>query len=191
MSSRSYALLARVHWPPREAAIRALLLRHWSGARAPSRIVDIGCGPGWLASLADSLRCDYIGVDPDPPHSVKHGRVVRGTASDALGWIAHGDVVLLNGTAHHLDDPEFESLVGVCAGTRGLVLCDHARDSATPIWSRMMQRLDRGRHVRDLDPLRGLSGLRLLELSRFPIRVLGLPIWDYFAAAYHPIPEPA
>ena len=191
MSSRAYALLARVHWPPREAAVRSLMLSHWSGSHVPSRIVDIGCGPGWLASLAASLQCDYVGVDPDPPRSVKHGRVVRGTASDALEWIASSDLVLLNGVAHHLNDREFQSIVQACSTTRGLLLCDHARDAATPMRSRMMQRMDRGRHVRNLDVMRRLSGLRLLELSRFPIKVLGLPVWDYFAAAYHPAQETA
>ncbi|MCX7160888.1 MAG: hypothetical protein NT176_17645, partial [Proteobacteria bacterium] len=97
-----------------------------------------------------------------------------------------GDLVLLNGTAHHLQDHEFESLVAACAGTRGLILSDHARDSATPSWSLAMQRMDRGRHVRDLGAMKSLAGLRLVELSRFPIGVLGFPVWDYFAAAYHP-----
>jgi hypothetical protein len=184
MSSPLYQLLARLHWSDREREIASLLRAHWPDLAGRSRIVDVGCGPGWLARTATSLGMAYLGVDPSPPKG--DSRFRRGTARDVVDSIGPGDIVVLNGVAHHLDDAEFKDTTLACVAVKGLIICDHARDQATPTRSRLMQRLDRGRHVRDLDRLVGIHGMRCLETRRFPIRLAGIAMWDYFAAAFKP-----
>ena len=184
MPSPLYQLLARLHWSDREREIASLLRAHWPDLTGHSRILDVGCGPGWLARTATSLGMSYLGVDPSPPDG--DSRFRRGTARDVVGSIGPADIVVLNGVAHHLDDAEFKDATQACVAAKGLIICDHARDHATSTPSRLMQRLDRGRHVRDLDRLLDIHGMRCLETRRFPIRLGGIAVWDYVAAAFKP-----
>lgn len=186
MGTVAYGLLAKVHWPARERAIRGLVARHFLPAEANRRemirLLDVGCGPGWLAETAASLGADYLGLDPDPPRS--RSDVVEGRAADVAEHLEARDVVIVNGTAHHLDDVEFESLLAAARGAAGVIVCDHARDETTSARSRFLQSIDRGRHVRDFSVFASLAGWRRLETTRFPIRIAGIAAWDYFASAY-------
>ena len=101
-------------------------------------------------------------------------------------YVTQRDIVIVNGTAHHLDDAEFESLMSAARGAAGAIVCDHARDESTPMRSRFLQSIDRGRHVRPCSVFASLAGWRRLETVRFPIRIAGLAAWDYFASAYRP-----
>lgn len=188
MGSFAYGLLAKVHWPARERAIRGLVARHFLSTEANRsemiRLVDVGCGPGWLAKTAAALGADYLGLDPDPPRG--RSDVVQGRAADVVEHLEARDVVIVNGTAHHLDDAEFDRLLSDARRAVGTIVCDHALDEATPTRSRFLQSIDRGRHVRRFSTYASLSGWRTLETIRFPIRVAGIAAWDYFATAYRP-----
>lgn len=188
MGTVAYGLLAKVHWPARERAIRELVARHFMTAETYRsemiRLLDVGCGPGWLAATAASLGADYLGIDPDPPRGRED--IVEGRAADVGELLEARDVVVVNGTAHHLDDAEFASLLSAARRATGVVVCDHARDESTPARSRLLQSLDRGRHVRDFSAFASLAGWRRLETIRFPIRIAGIAAWDYFASAYRP-----
>lgn len=188
MGTVAYGLLAKVHWPARERAIRGLVARHFLSAKANrsemTRLLDVGCGPGWLAETAATLGADYLGLDPEPPRG--RADVVAGRASDVFEHLEERDIVIVNGTAHHLDDAEFESLMSAARGAAGAIVCDHARDESTPMRSRFLQSIDRGRHVRPCSVFASLAGWRRLETVRFPIRIAGLAAWDYFASAYRP-----
>lgn len=188
MGTVAYGLLAKVHWPARERAIRGLVARHFLSAEANQsemiRLLDVGCGPGWLAETAAALEADYLGLDPEPPRG--RADVVEGRASDVVKHLEARDILVVNGTAHHLDDAEFGSLMSVARGAAGAIVCDHARDGSTPMRSRFLQSIDRGRHVRPCSVFASLAGWRRLEMVRFPIRVAGVVAWDYFASAYRP-----
>jgi SAM-dependent methyltransferase len=191
MGTVAYGWLARVHWPAREQAIRGLIRRHFlneTASRDPmTRMLDVGCGPAWLAETAAALDAEYLGVDPDPPRGVPQVRA--GRASDVEELLQPRDLVVINGVAHHLDDAEFSGVVASARRSAGLIVCDHALDAATPLRSRVLQSLDRGRHVRPLEFFERLRGWSRIETLRFPIRIAGIPAWDYFAAAYRPEPQ--
>ena len=182
------SLFVKAHWPARELAIRGLIVRHFLSTgttrREMIRLVDVGCGLGWLTETAESLGAAYLGVDPKP----LPGRtdIIQGRASDVAEHLRARDIVIVNGTAHHLDDTEFESLMSMAQGAEGVIVCDHARDESTPIQSRLLQSLDRGRHVRSFSEFTSVAGWHLLETVRFPIRIAGVVAWDYFASAYQP-----
>jgi SAM-dependent methyltransferase len=184
MPGALYRVLSKLHWSDREREIDRLLHRHWAEGAGFRRLVDVGCGPGWLKATADGLGVSYLGIDPDPPAS--GACFVRGTAREAASVIGAGDVVVLNGVAHHLDDAEFELVASACRDTAGLVVCDHARDGSTPVLSRALQALDRGRYVRSIGRLASVPGMTSVEIRRFPIRVAGIAVWDYLAVAFRP-----
>jgi SAM-dependent methyltransferase len=188
MGTVAYGWLARVHWPARERVIRELVQRHFLGDLANRgcmpRLLDVGCGPAWLAETAADLGAAYLGVDPDPPRGM--AQVREGRASDVEGLLEPRDLVVINGVAHHLDDAELSKVLTSAQGGVGLVVCDHALDASTPLRSRVLQSLDRGRHVRPLAFFDRLHGWTRMETRRFPIRIGGVPAWDYFASAYRP-----
>lgn len=77
-----------------------------------SRVLDVGCGSGFIARLLHDRGCRVVGVEPDPRRRERAApwceRVVDGVAEglDSLGLEpAAFDVVLFADVLEHLPDP--------------------------------------------------------------------------------------
>jgi SAM-dependent methyltransferase len=193
-----YRAASLVHWKPRERVlVQELqgLAREGSG----SRVIDTGCGLGQLAPVAAALGFQYLGLEPDPAllgHCLRHHpgpwSFQDGRAADLPGLVGPGDVVVLNGVAHHMEDQELRTAVDAARGGRALIVADHwnspGRLSAVTRW---LQARDRGKRVRAYSAFEQLEGFTLVSSRIFPIGPWDLPAWIYFCNHYRPGNGPA
>jgi SAM-dependent methyltransferase len=191
-----YRLGCKVHWLPRERAIRRTLdgLTAWMTVD-PRRVVDVGCGPGLLAPTAVSRGFAYLGVEPDPAFIAVGQRryrdagatFCRATVTTMDVKLGPADIVVVNGVAHHLKDQEMDRLLCVSRDAGALVICDHHRQPGElGIMASALQAADRGRFIRDFSYFQRLAGFELRAAELFRIDMLGMPLWPYFCAAYTP-----
>lgn len=71
------------------------------------RILDVGCGPGFLLSALDS-KWDRYGTEISKfaaEHARPHGRIFYGRLEDAAYPSGHFDAVVFHHVIEHLDDP--------------------------------------------------------------------------------------
>ena len=187
---RLYELASLVHWPPRRDAI-ARALRDL----APRRVIDVGAGTGLLAPLAAAMDIEYLGLEPDrgmlAQARTRGGPRItfaQGGAGALRCSIRAGDVTVLNGVAHHLEDAELADVVEAAASGHALIICDHYRaPGALSRVARWLQDHDRGRFVRDYGRFEELPGYRLIREELFPIPSARLPLWPYFCNSYRPM----
>lgn len=184
-----YRLLATLHWTPRARSIERLLQQHISEDPGKiRRMVDIGCGPGWLARNARRCGLAYLGVDPAQrvDRAVDGGRIECRDAIDILPELAPSDVVILNGVVHHLDDATMTNVLEAARGCAATIICDHRAEPSNHAFNRLLQRCDRGRFIRPWSYFQTLAGFHPPSLDAFEIKWLGVPIWAYFAGLYQP-----
>lgn len=123
------------------------------------RIIDIGCGPGFLAAkLPDGVN--YTGFDTDRAYidfAEKRfgtkGRFVRSSFDHTVAEkFGPADIVMMNGLLHHLSDEEVKSALEIVAKAlrKGGVLftLDGCYVSGQSAVSRYLLRNDRGAFVR-------------------------------------------
>lgn len=196
MSVTAYRLASTIHWSPRARAVAAALdnLAATAGNR-PGRVLDVGAGLGQLAQVASQQGLEYFGLEPDTDmlaYAERHNRALGATfrcASAAMlnEVVRPGDVVVLNGVAHHLDDTSLHSCLAAAANAAGLVICDHWRDQAATVGiTRWLQNHDKGRHVRSHEFFSRLPGFACCHHEQFWIGPVGLRLWSYFCNAYRP-----
>jgi SAM-dependent methyltransferase len=145
------------------------------------RIFDLGCG---TAQLVGHLRFDrYLGVDLDPVALSRASRLAspRIRFLEGDGWDGefssmNPTCILMIGVVHHLPDDAFGNLVGrLRAGDpqrRRLIAIDVTYFTGMPV-NNLLSRLDRGRHVRDVESYRrlyGAWGLRIARKEELPTR---------------------
>lgn len=152
------------------------------------RMVDVGCGPGWLSRLAASLQCRYLGVDPAARRSklLSGGRIEPLDADAVQQELQPTDILVLNGVAHHLDDETLQGLLNAARRCTALLICDHRTEQANHALNRLLQRYDRGKYIRPLTFFSHLQGYSTMHLDPFEIKWLGLPVWSYFTGLYRP-----
>lgn len=127
-----------------------------AGYRPGLRTLDIGCGPGDLATLIDAR--DYVGVDISEEY-IAHARSNHGGTFHVLPAHHVGeldgpfDLALMVGVFHHMPDAEvratLDGLARIMTATGRFVLLEAIWPSR--FWDvpgYMLRRLDRGRFVR-------------------------------------------
>ena len=88
--------------------------------------------------------------------------------------------------AHHLDNATLDGTLAAARATAGLLICDHRSEPTNHALNRILQRYDRGKHIRPLTFFLHLQGYDTMHLDRFEIKWLGLPVWSYFTGLYRP-----
>lgn len=146
---------------------RLAAIRDYLPLEPGARVIDIGCGPGYLVRhLPESV--DYVGFDIDEP-SIAHARRRFGNRArfaaqefDAQAARAEGpaDVVLMNGVLHHIGDADLAPLLAdvrtaLKPGGR-LFTLDGAYRSGQSRLVRWLLDNDRGAHVRPAEGYRSL-----------------------------------
>jgi SAM-dependent methyltransferase len=180
-----YSLLALVHWGPREASI-ARAIASLNLPPNTHRIVDVGCGPGWLAATATTAQCSYLGVDPALRQScdLAQGTIEPLDATTVQERLTKNDIVVLNGVAHYLDDQTLQGLLARAQACTAVVICDHRADPTNHRLNRLLQRLDKGHFIRPYAFFETIAGYRTNMLEPFTICPLGIPTWAYFTGLY-------
>ncbi|WP_315723223.1 MULTISPECIES: class I SAM-dependent methyltransferase [unclassified Bradyrhizobium] len=141
---------------------RLKAIRDYLTLRPGMRVIDIGCGPGYiLRHLPDGI--DYTGFDVDEAY-IAHARRSFGHLGTfhcrhfdaaAAQEFAGADVVMMNGVLHHIADDELKTTLAnirdVLAADGVLFTLDGCyRDGQSRIAKWLLDN-DRGHFVRDRD----------------------------------------
>jgi len=187
----AYRLGCLIHWTPREKAIRRGLKSLPLSVLEGARLLDVGSGLGQLSGMAREFGLDYEGLEPDQALREEASRDFPGAVFGPGGAeslervIRPGDVVVLNGVAHHLNLDLFRRTLEASRGGRGLVLCDHLRlEGKTHVLAEFLQDRDQGKFVRPYEELRSPTGFVLRSSEFFPIGPMGMSFWTYFCNVY-------
>ena len=195
-----HLLLSKLHWSPREKAIRRMLEQFCLRTDHPRyRVVDIGCGSGLLAQTAHDLGFVYLGIDNDPGR-IEYSRETYGDAPRVTFLaencvfgsfeIGERDIVILNGAAHHLSDTQMKSLLAKISLCAGMIIADHLKvDQGHPLHAflpSVLQDLDFGDFVRPFRYFEALCGFTLRDSEVFPIDLASITLWTYFCNFYSP-----
>jgi SAM-dependent methyltransferase len=144
---------------------------------APGRLLDFGCATGHIAEAF--LEFDYYGIDIDPG-AIKAAKEKFKTHPSAKFLAAdicsrpypsdYFDEILFAGTAHHLTDESFVTILRelhYCLKPgKTIHLLDPVLRQKDKWQARFIRRLDRGRYSRDLDGLMALIGtIQLFEVE--------------------------
>ncbi|MBS9478337.1 class I SAM-dependent methyltransferase [Ancylobacter sp. VKM B-3255] len=132
-----------------------------------TRIVDIGCGPGYILKYINK-NVDYIGFDIDKNY-IEHANHVFGDRgkfycrlfdANAARDIGQVDIVMMNGVLHHISDEDLASLLNNVASVLKpggiLFSLDGCYTFGQSKFRKWMLDNDRGRFVRTEDGYRTL-----------------------------------
>src|SRR5262245_60491465 len=95
---------------------RRLCLQDFVQIRPGMRVLDIGCGPGYIAR--EFAGCTYIGFDVDRAH-IDYARSRFGEfgqfhcgllTEEVLRREEKFDLVMMNGVLHHLNDADLDEV---------------------------------------------------------------------------------
>jgi SAM-dependent methyltransferase len=160
--------------------VRQICLDRFVKLREGERVLDIGCGPGYV--LEYMPRVEYVGFDTEPRYIAYARRHYSDRGQFFCEQFAQAhvtkfppfDAITLFGIIHHLDDVGAENLFGLlakCLAPAGrVVTIDPCFVPAQTRVTRWTAQWDRGRFVRDEDGYRCLFAkhFREVETSVFP-----------------------
>ena len=98
---------------------RVTAIRDYLELRPNARVIDIGCGPGYILRHLPAT-IDYVGLDIDEP-SIAFARARFGDRArfearffdaDAARELGPADVVMMNGVMHHIGDDDLVATLG-------------------------------------------------------------------------------
>lgn len=137
---------------------RKRCILQYARPRDGERVLDVGCGPGFVVDYLPNVR--YVGVDIDE-RSVQYARKRYGhraefhcveLTKENVGDYGTFDIVMLNGVLHHIDDQGVLVLLEWLSNCMGpgarLMTLDGCYRQRMSSIGRYLLRRDRGRHVR-------------------------------------------
>jgi SAM-dependent methyltransferase len=177
--------------------LRRICLDQFLKLREGERVLDIGCGPGYILDYMP--RVDYIGLDIEPryidyarKHYSDRGRFsCEHLAHAHLTKFAPFDAVILFGILHHLDDIAAGDLLGLLTQTLAangrIVTLDPCFTPGQSRMSRWVAQADRGRFVRDERAYRRLAGGQFAEVEgKLVSNVCRIPSTELIMRIAHP-----
>ncbi len=160
----------------------------------PARLVEFGCGAGWLSLAFAERGYDVLGIDisPDAVAMAEVLKAERGLGSasfrvadyEEVEIVPAADAVIFHDALHHAESPEVALRAAHRAITdRGFVACIEPgeRHSLSPGSCHAVRTF--GVHERDMPPRDILRHARAVGFRRH--LVLPWP-WYYLAAVYRP-----
>lgn len=138
---------------------RRLCLEQFAKPVAGERVLDVGCGPGFVIDYLPKV--EYVGTDLDKRY-IDHALKNYGDRGDfhyvelsAQNIESFGkfDLILLNGVLHHIDDAGVSKLLSLLRSSLKdsgrLMTLDGCITKSMSSVSRFLLRHDRGQYVRD------------------------------------------
>jgi SAM-dependent methyltransferase len=146
---------------------RVKAIRQYLPIEPGARIIDIGCGPGYIVRHLPK-GIDYAGLDIDEPSiayaNAKFGALgtfhARFFDSAAAAELGPADIVMMNGVMHHIGDDDLAATLACIKaalkpGGR-LFTLDGAYQAGQSRFAKWLLDNDRGVHVRTADGYRDL-----------------------------------
>lgn len=140
---------------------RRLCIQQHVPLRPGMRVLDIGCGPGYVAGWLEGIS--YVGLDADPGYIKYASRKYadRGAFSCELLTDEYAarqepfDFVIMMGVLHHLDDAQMEDILRlirqVLKPNGRLITLDGYRHDQISAAAKFFLDNDRGRFIRTKD----------------------------------------
>lgn len=173
MSLKDVLAIPKVYQAFQEAGgfygARLAAIQKYLKPRAGQKIIDIGCGPGYMArDLPPGV--DYLGFDIDERYIAfanrtfgERGKFFCRFFDEAVAeTFGPADIVMMNGVLHHISDADvaisLRAIHKVLRPGGELFTLDCAYIEAQPWFARFMADHDRGRFVRSPDQYVRLLG---------------------------------
>jgi len=155
--------------------LRQVCLDQFLKLRAGERVLDIGCGPGYILDYMPQVH--YVGFDTEPryieyakQHYLDRGEFFCESFAQAhVAKFRPFDAIMLMGIIHHVDDAVAKELIGLvakCLAPNGRVVT--LDPCFTPCQSRIARwvaQADRGRFVRTEQSYRRLCADQFADVN--------------------------